>query len=86
MKEAFGKERVFKSWNQFYVYKGIFKHDYMRVLLLKSYLIFHDVLRKVPNGFILKNHIIFVFNLDHMLGLEKRWVLINQMAFSLDVK
>jgi hypothetical protein len=35
---------------------------------------------------IFKNHIIFVFNLDHMLGLEKKWMLINQMAFSLDVK
>jgi hypothetical protein len=35
---------------------------------------------------IFKNHIIFVFNLDHILGLEKKWVLINQMAFSLDVK
>lgn len=27
---------------------------------------------------ILKNHIIFVFNLNHMLGLEKKWMLINQ--------
>jgi hypothetical protein len=58
----------------------------MRVLLLKSYLIFHDVLKDVPNGFDPQKPHHLCINLDHMLGLEKSWMLINQMAFSLDVK